>query len=206
MSDLLAWLATLPDALLYAAIALAAFMENVFPPLPADTVIALGAFVASRGNGTVIGVWGATMVGNIGGAFVMYGLGRRFGLPWLARRVPGIGSPQAAEALAARYASQGMAAIIVSRFLPGVRALVPPVAGATGMGLIRAGLAMSLASGVWYGAIAWLAFGFGANAEALMARIAAQQRRAGVIAVGVAVLLIGVWWWRARRRTGRSRE
>lgn len=202
MNDLLAWLVSLPDAWLYAAIALAALAENLFPPLPADTVIALGAFVAARGAGTVIGVWSATMLGNIGGAMVMYAIGRRFGLPWLARRFPAVGSPEAAEALAARYATQGMLAIVISRFLPGVRALVPPVAGAAGISAVRAGGAMFIASGVWYAIIAVLAFRVGANTDALLARIAAQQRVVGMVAVVIAVLLLALWWQRRRRAGG----
>jgi hypothetical protein len=61
-SDLLAWLVALPKGTLYAVLAVAAFAENVFPPLPADTVIALGAFVAAQGPGTALGVWSATMI------------------------------------------------------------------------------------------------------------------------------------------------
>ena len=63
MNDLLTWLASLPEPLLYGALVAAAFAENVFPPLPADTVIALGAFVAARGNGTALGVWGSVPCG-----------------------------------------------------------------------------------------------------------------------------------------------
>ncbi|MEN9508453.1 MAG: hypothetical protein RLZZ621_1016 [Gemmatimonadota bacterium] len=202
MSSLLAWLVALPAGWLYAVIAVAALMENVFPPLPADTVIALGAFVAARGNGTMIGVWIATMVGNIGGAMLMYAIGKRYGLPWLARRLPGIGSSEAAESLAARYATQGITAIVVSRFLPAVRAVVPPVAGAMGIGAWRAGSAMFVASGIWYAIVAVLAFRAGANAEVLMARIAAQQRVIGLGAVVLAVVLALSWWTRARRARG----
>ena len=68
MTDVLSWLSTLPEPLLYGALVLAAFAENIFPPLPADTVIALGAFVAARGSGTALGVWTATMLGNLGTA------------------------------------------------------------------------------------------------------------------------------------------
>src|SRR5690554_2456187 len=103
MRDLLDWLGGLPDVLLYGAIALAAFMENVFPPLPADTVVALGAFVAARGNGTAFGSWAATMVGNIGGAMLMFWVGRRYGLPWLARRIPALGSAESTERFERHY-------------------------------------------------------------------------------------------------------
>ncbi|MCE2902672.1 MAG: DedA family protein [Gemmatimonas sp.] len=192
MSDLLPWLASLPAPLLYAAILVAAFAENVFPPLPADTVIALGAFVAARGSGTEVGVWSATMIGNIGGAMLMYGFGQRFGLPWLEQRFPSVFPAGAAARFSARFAAQGVVAVIISRFLPGVRAVVPPVAGALRIGAGRSLLAMSLASGVWYGLVCVLAFRAGSNAEALLSRIAAQQRTAGLVAAVVAVVALGV--------------
>lgn len=203
MAELLAWLASLPAPLLYAAIALAAFAENVFPPLPADTVIALGAFVAARGSGTELGVWGATMVGNIGGAMSMYAVGHRFGLPWLQRRFPAVFPPGAAERFSERFASQGVLAVVVSRFLPGVRAVVPPVAGALRIGAWRALLAMSLASGVWYGVVCVLAFRAGSSADALLARVAEQQRMLGLVATAVVAVAIGLLFWR-RRATRRS--
>ncbi len=202
MNDLLAWLSGLPDPLLYGALALAAFAENVFPPLPADTVIALGAFVAARGNGSWLGAWIATMVGNIGGAMLMYGLGHRYGLPWLMRRFPAIVSPTAADRFAHRFSTQGMAAVVVSRFLPGVRALVPPMAGALGIGAIRAAVAMSLASGVWYGIICILAFRAGANAEQLLALIASQQRTIGLAALALTIVVVLYLVWRRRRANG----
>lgn len=198
MAELLAWLASLPAPLLYAAIALAAFAENVFPPLPADTVIALGAFVAARGSGTELGVWGATMVGNIGGAMSMYAVGHRFGLPWLQRRFPAVFPPGAAERFSEHFASQGVLAVVVSRFLPGVRAVVPPVAGALRIGAWRALLAMSLASGVWYGVVCVLAFRAGSSADALLARVAEQQRLLGLVATAVVMAAIGLLFWRRR--------
>lgn len=200
MNALLAWLATLPDPLLYGALVLAAFAENVFPPLPADTVIALGAFVAARGNGTAFGVWSATMLGNVGGAMLMYGLGHRYGLPWLIRRFPSVVSPSAADRFAERFQTQGMVAVVVSRFLPAVRALVPPMAGALGIGAARAAIAMTLASGVWYGGICTLAFRAGASADALLVRIAEQQRAIGLVAASIVVIAGGVLWGRRRAR------
>jgi membrane protein DedA with SNARE-associated domain len=202
VNDLLAWLTGLPDPLLYGALALAAFAENVFPPLPADTVIALGAFVAARGNGSWLGAWTATMVGNIGGAMLMYGLGHRFGLPWLIRRFPAIVSPTAADRFAHRFRTQGMAAVAVSRFLPGVRALVPPMAGALGIGAVRAAVAMSVASGVWYGIVCLLAFRAGANAEQLLALMASQQRTIGLAALTLSIVAVLYLLWRRRRASG----
>lgn len=199
MQGILDWLATLPDPLLYAAILLAAFAENVFPPLPADTVVALGAFVAARGNGTAAGVWGATMVGNIGGAMLMYGLGHRFGMPWLMRTFPRMFTPESTERMTERFRKGGVVAVAISRFLPGVRAIVPPIAGAINFGAVRAALAMTVASGAWYALVCWLAFRAGENAEVLLARIADQQRTVGIVAAIVVALAVGVFFLRRRR-------
>ena len=204
MHDLLTWLGTLPESLLYGAILLAAFAENIFPPLPADTVVALGAFVAARGNGSVLGAWSATMVGNIGGAMLMFALGKRHGMPWLAKRMPSVFAGKASEKFIERFNRQGIGAVVVSRFLPGVRAVVPPVAGALGVGAVRAALAMALASGVWYGLVCWLAFRAGADAEILLARIAQHQRTIGLVA-GAIVVVGGIWFF-ARRRKRKSAE
>jgi len=200
MTEILAWLSSLPEPLLYGALILAAFAENIFPPLPADTVIALGAFVSARGNGSATGVWTATMVGNIGGAMMMYGLGHRFGLPWLMQRFPALFPAGATERVTERFKTQGLFAVIVSRFLPGVRAVVPPLAGAMSIGAVRALIAMSLASGVWYGLVCVLAFQAGENADALLERIAGQQRTVGLVAAGIVVVTVVVIWWRTRRR------
>src|SRR6187402_1006075 len=113
----LEWLSTLPAPLLYAAIAVAAFAENVFPPLPADTVVALGAFVAARGNGSAFGAWAATMIGNISGAMAMFALGRRIGLQGLIARFPRWFPPEASQRVAARFRERGLVAIVISRFL-----------------------------------------------------------------------------------------
>ncbi len=201
MHDILNWLGSLPEPLLYGTILLAAFAENVFPPLPADTVIALGAFVAARGNGTAAGAWTATMFGNISGAMMMYFLGRRFGMPWLSQRFPRTFTPKAMEMVSRRFRSGGIATVAISRFLPAVRALVPPVAGAISFGAVPAALAMTVASGVWYGLVCFLAFRAGANADALLDKIASEQRLAGMIAGGVVIALLVGGFVVYRRRT-----
>ena len=143
------------------------------------------------------------MVGNIGGAMLMFALGKRHGMPWLAKRMPSVFAGNASEKFVERFNRQGIVAVVVSRFLPAVRAVVPPVAGALGVGAVRAALAMGLASGVWYGLVCWLAFRAGADADVLLTRIAAQQRSIGLIAVGVVVVVVTIFFVRRRRSSER---
>lgn len=194
------WLSSLSAAWLYGAIVVAAFAENVFPPLPADTVVALGAFAAARGEGSAWGAWLATMIGNLGGAMTMFALGKRVGMRGLSARFPRVFPLEASARVAEQFRARGLLALITSRFLPGVRAFVPPVAGAIGMHAGSAAVAMALASGAWYAIVCGLAFRAGANADVLLDQISAQQRMVGGIAAGVVVLMVAVVVWRRQAK------
>ena len=197
LDRLLDWFAQLPPLALYAALAVTAALENVFPPLPADTVVAFGSFIAARGQASAVGSFAATLAGNLAGAMLMYWVGARYGAERALRRMGGGEAGQ--RKLQALYGRYGVWALVVSRFLPGVRALVPPFAGALRLGAAKSALAMGLASAVWYGAITYFAFTAGANFEALQARVAEGQRWLGLGAVAIVVVALAVWWLRRRR-------
>lgn len=195
-SGLLEWLRGLDPAALYAVACLSAALENVFPPLPSDAVVAFAAFAAARGRGSALVAVAAVLVGNVAGAMFMYWVGRRYGSAAVLKRFGG----HAQEAkLRDWYARHGLLAIAVSRFLPGVRAVVPPVAGALGVGAARSAVAMAIPSGIWYGGITYLAFTAGGDFDSLTARIGAEQRWLGGAAAIIAVAAVGVWYVRRRR-------
>lgn len=201
MADILAWLTSLPPLALYLALGIVAAIENVFPPIPADTVVALGAFLAARGEASAILTFVATFVGNMSGVALTFWLGRRYGSAWIGRRFFRKSDEAAAEQrLQALHSRYGVAALIGSRFLPGFRAVVPPLAGALRLPAIPSLLAMSVASAAWYGTLTWLGFRIGGDLEALAARIGEMNRVLAIAAVAVAALLVAVWLLRRRRR------
>ena len=199
MQDLLAWLSGLPPAALYAALAIVAAAENIFPPLPADTVVAFGAFLAARGDATLLGAFLATWIGNVGGAVLVYAAGRRYGTQyahtWLAR----FGGGSRESRLESMYARRGIVALFLSRFIPGLRALVPPFAGALRVPAIRATLAIAIASGIWYGIVTLIAYRVGSNWEALQSRLRDAGLTAALVAGAIATIVIG-WFLIKRRR------
>ena len=197
MSGILAWLETLPAAALYGALALIAAIENIFPPVPADTVVAFGSFLAARGHGTAVGAFLATWIGNVAGAMLMYSLGRRYGAEWLQARLSDRGGTDMHRRFESMYGRYGLLAIFMSRFLPGVRAIVPPFAGALRIPPVRTAAMIALASAIWYGAVTVVAYRLGANWERATATLAGYQRS---IVIGAGVLgVIGLAAWLLRR-------
>ena len=199
-SGLIGWLSHAPLALLYLIMAAFAAVENVFPPIPADTVVALGSWLAARGQGSPLWAFLSVWVGNIAGASAMYYVGRRHGTAWIERRFPKIADEKSENRFRELHRKYGAASLFLSRFIPGVRALVPPFAGALRLPAVSSLASISIASGLWYGLVSYLAFRAGAaDWNALTGRISSVGRW---IAVGAGVVLaIGalVWWLRQRR-------
>ena len=199
MQGVLDWLSALPTAALYSMMAIAAALENVFPPLPADTVVAFGAFLAAQGEGTMLGSFLATLFGNMAGASLMYAAGRRYGAEQIEKRLLKDKGAAAEQRLRALYAKYGMFALFLSRFVPGVRAIVPPFAGALKLPFIPALLAMTLASGMWYALVAWLAFRVGSDWEALQGTIKQYGLVMASVVIGLATIVAVVWYFRKKR-------
>ena len=203
MTDgLIAWLTHVPLGVLYLLMAAFAAVENVFPPVPADTVVALGSWLAARGQGSALWAFLATWVGNVAGAGAMYFVGRRHGTAWMHRRFPALGDEKNERRLRELYGKYGAASLVLSRFIPGVRALVPPFAGALRLAPLTTMLAIGTASAAWYGLVSYLAFRAGADWGALVARITSFGRLTALLAAAVIAVGALVWW--LRRRPGRS--
>lgn len=199
MQEVLDWLAQLPALALYLALAVTAAVENIFPPLPADTVVAFGSFLAARGERSIYGAFLSTWGGNIAGAIAMYFVGRRFGATWIRRKF-GHSAETADRRLRALYGKYGLIALFLSRFLPGVRALVPPLAGALRIPAVPALSIMAVASGLWYGVITWLAYRVGDSWEELLEAIGSANKW---LAIGAAIVVGGglLVWFLLRRRS-----
>ena len=200
MQQFLDWLAGLPPTLLYLALAVTAAAENVFPPLPADTVVAFGSFLAARGEATLLGSFLATWLGNVIGAMAMYGAARWLGADWMHSRLRKLGSERYQERLERLYGRYGTAALFLSRFLPGVRGVVPPVAGALKMPALPVIAAIVVASAIWYGIVTYLAYRVGTSWDALQERITGVSKWVGVGAAALVTVLVIAWLAFRRRR------
>jgi membrane protein DedA with SNARE-associated domain len=194
------WLDSLPLGALYALLGLTAFIEGIFPPVPADVVVALGSFLAARRGADLTITAACIVVGSVAGAMVVYGVARKFGAAWLHMRLKRAGIDNLEKRLEVMYSKYGMTALFVSRFLPGLRAVCPPMAGATRVPPIRTALVFLLASSIWYGTIAAIAFRVGDDWDQMQKSVKLFARQVGLVAFFAAALFAVVVLIVVRRR------
>lgn len=198
LQTLMGWLGALPLGTLYVAIAGLSAFENFFPPFPSDGVIAFGSFLVARAHGSPFMVLLLGWFGNVAGATATYILGRRFGGKAFLRRIEKYAGPTAEDRIRELYKKYGFAGLFVSRFLPGVRAIVPPFAGAMKLPAFRVILSIATASAVWFGLITFLAFRAGDNWDLLHRYLVRSGKVTGGVAIGIVVLAIAAWLWKRR--------
>lgn len=196
------WLTSVPPVALYGVLAALSALENVFPPVPADVAVALGAFLSRQGllSPWLLGLlcWSA----NTGTSAWLYFLARArgralFERPWARRLVP----PAAMAVLEQAYARHGVLGIFVSRFFPGVRAAVTPFAGVVGMRPLRALVPAASASAIWYAVLVAAGTALGNEWDRVRAIIEGSMQALGLIgAVATALALV----WLVRRTRARA--
>lgn len=190
------WLARLPAPATYAVLMLLSGLENVFPPVPADVAVALGAFLARRGevDAPLLGL--LCWLANTATSAAMYFVGRAYGPRFFASGWPrALLPPEAMSALHDAYARHGVFGIFVSRFLPGIRAAVTPFAGVAGMPPLRALVPAALASAIWYAALTAAGVALGLQWQAIRALVERVTQALGVVGLLAGVVAVA-WLWR----------
>lgn len=199
MDSALDWLASLPSQFLYPLLAVIAAIENMIPPFPADVAVAFGAFVAAQGSRQMVFVFLSAWAGNVLGAILVYALSRRYGAESIERRVAGRKAGAKDARFRAMFQRYGLPALFVARFVPGVRALVPAVAGALRLPLPTTAVMLTAAAAIWYGLIVLLAYRVESNWERLRAGLAGVGSAVGWTAAGL-LAVGGTAWLVGRRR------
>jgi membrane protein DedA with SNARE-associated domain len=188
----------IPTPVLYLVLGAGAAVENVLPAVPADTFVALGGLLSAVSDVSARGVFVATWVCNVISALIVYRLAYQHGPGFFGE---GLGRhvlrPHQMQRMERFYARWGTPAIFFTRFLPGVRSVVPVFAGATLQGWLPVALPIAVASAIWYGALVWVGAWAGQRLGLLDALLGRLGSVLGIAAVVVTLAALG-WWWRSR--------
>ena len=200
MEEFLAWFEGIPAPLVYAGLGFGAALENVVPAIPADTFVALGGVLVSAGDLRWPWVFGITWLSNVASALAVYRLGYVRG-PGFFRT--GIGRRLVDRSQLARmrrfYSRHGVVAIFFTRFLPGLRAVVPVFAGVSRTRWPAVAAPIFVASAIWYGALVGAGVFLGSRLDLLGDLLDRVNLVLVLIATAVTIPVV-FWWWRTRRK------
>lgn len=204
MDATLEFLASLPAGLTYLVLGAGAALENIVPPIPADTFILLGGFLAARGPADVLAVFLVTWLANTSGALLVYGAGHRFGPPLFDSRFGRLLlQPEQLARLRRFYRRRGTPAIFFARFLPGLRAVVPAFAGVARLSFASVAVPVAVASAIWYGGLVWLGSIAGESLDTMVEWYSTANRLLLVVAAAVVAVIV-LAWLRTRGRAADS--
>jgi membrane protein DedA with SNARE-associated domain len=132
------WVAGIIRSLGYAGVAMLAFLEHVFPPIPSELILPLAGYIAGSGEIGVVAVIIIATLGSLGGATLWYVVGRRIGEERLRRWIDAHGkwitlSGRDVDRAKDWFDRRGKAAVLVGRLVPGIRTFVSLPAGFSGM-------------------------------------------------------------------------
>ncbi len=147
-------------------VALAGLGEYLFPPLPGDTLMLFGFFLAGRGELPFAGTLGAALGGSMLGAWAAYELGSRMGHSYYFLRRSRL-TATTLPVLERYLARFGVILLLINRFLPVLRGFFLYAAGMGRMRRAATLLAANLSNLAWVLLIAWVGHRFGSSWERL---------------------------------------
>jgi membrane protein DedA with SNARE-associated domain len=202
LGQLTDWVIRVVDSLGYVGVALLVTLENVFPPIPSELILALAGFVASRGEASLIGMILAATAGSLLGAWILYGAAYVFGPGPLKALVRRYGrwiriterDLDTAEHWFARWSTL---AVLVCRCVPLVRSLISIPAGLSKMNFLSFTVYTTIGSLVWNTIFVTAGFMLGERWELVLEY--SEYFELLVLASFAALVAYGIFWL-ARRR------
>ena len=142
-------LRSLPDLLIYFLLGLSAFVENLVPPIPGDTITAFGAFLVGMGRLSFAGVYISTTVGSLLGFMCLFWVGGFLGRHFFIER--DFRFLRAKDIVKAEewFGRYGYFLILFNRFMPGIRSAVSLAAGISRFRTLPVALFSFLSCAAW---------------------------------------------------------
>ena len=185
---------------LYLILFLSAYVENVLPPIPGDTVTIFGAYLVGIGRLDFALVLAATTAGSLFGFMTLYTIGYRFGREFFERKNYRFFPREKIVKTEAWFRKYGSVVILGNRFLSGIRSVISISSGVARMPWMRVGVFALISSTVWNAMLISIGYFLGVNWQNVNRLISQYNQVAGVVIV--LVLLA----WLVRRWLGRLRR
>lgn len=191
------------DIYLYLFLFLSAIIENLFPPIPGDTITAFGAFLVGTGRLQYGIVYLVTTIGSVLGFMALFFLGRYLGKEYFMKKNYSFFSSQSILDAESWFHRHGHFVVLANRFLPGIRSVISIVSGISLLSPVKVFLYALFSASVWN--LIWIQAGYtlGNNWETVKNKLAEILRNyniAATIFMIAALLLFLLYRFMKKRR------
>ncbi len=200
LESLTTYVATLSPGWFYFALVVSAFVENVVPPIPGDTVTVFAAYVVGRSQQSFFGVFLATTVGSTAGFMFLYTLGRLIQKEYFIRRNFRLLPASSFAAAELWFQRHGYWIVLANRFLSGIRSVISIVCGLYRLPWQRVLILSCLACATWNLLLIWAGYLLGANWAVIEPMLSQYSR----IVLALVILTAGLWLLGRWRRLARN--
>lgn len=150
-------------AWLYGMLLLAAYMENVVPPIPGDSVVIFGAYLVGLGKIEFFPSLMITTIGSVTGFMTFYAIGRYGGREYFENKKFKWFDKERMDKVEDWIQKKGLLIILTNRFLAGTRSVVSIFAGFARLGWIKVTVLAFISSLVWNGMLITAGYYAGKN-------------------------------------------
>jgi len=158
MDAFINYLNSLPDSLIYFFLGLSAFIENLFPPIPGDTITAFGAFLVGIGRLDFFGVYISTTLGSLLGFMSLFWIGGYLGQRFFIEKDYRFFKAKDIVKAEGWFRKYGYFLIALNRFFPGIRSVISIAGGISGLKVTWVILLALISCGVWN--MIWIMLGY----------------------------------------------
>ncbi|WP_250624992.1 DedA family protein/thiosulfate sulfurtransferase GlpE [Pinirhizobacter soli] len=175
-------------------------VEQAGVPLPAVPTLVVSGALAAIDRLPLPQLVGVAILACLLGDLAWYMAGRRFGSR-VMRTICRISlSPDSCvKTSELRFQRWRGMLLLVSKFVPGLSTVAPPMAGAMGLTPAAFVLMDGLGSLLWAGLAIGIGYAFSAQIDTLLASLASAGTVAGEVVLALLVVYIAMKWWQRRR-------
>jgi membrane protein DedA with SNARE-associated domain len=195
-----------PPGLIYAAVFVSCILEAFFPPWPTDVISVYAGFLAGRGLLAPVPVFVTAVGGTQVGVMAVFWISRRWGRALLTGPMGRYLPAHRLGYLEAWFARYGAPAIAISRFFPGIRALVMPAAGLAAFPAWKVWVFAGVSVLVWNAFVVGLGLLAGTHLEWATGMLVRYNTVAGAIVAVALVAWLGILLYRRYRRISSNRR
>lgn len=177
----------------YLFVILILWIENVFPPMPSDSIVLFTGSLISFGSVTYLPLVLAATIGSTIGFITMYSIGKKFDEKIIDSGKFSFISEASINKAERWFNRYGYYLIVANRFIAAIRAVISFFAGMSNLNYKKTVYLSIISSFAWYAILIYMGYVFGDNLDYVKSIIKSYGQIIFPIILVVIIVLIVKW-------------